>query len=303
MNVEDLRTFVEVADAGGITSAARRLSIAKSIVSRRLARLEDDLGAQLLARTTRGAALTEAGTTFRDHAARVVAEIDAATETISPTGELRGRLRIAAPLSFGPTHLAGAFAELARCHPKLHVHAFYSDRFVDIVAEGYDCAIRLGHLPDSNLIARRVGPIHGKLVASPDYVAAHGAPETPADIPDHQALMQGTETWQFMDGDKVVTVRPQGRFKADNGSALVTAALAGLGIAYLPEGLVAGHIDSGALLPLMPRHPIRTAGMFVVRPPGPHPARKIRVLTEMLIGCFDQAPDMSGHSPAGTATT
>ncbi|ATD68465.1 LysR family transcriptional regulator [Luteimonas chenhongjianii] len=302
MNVEDLRTFVEVADAGGITSAARRLGIAKSIVSRRLARLEDDLGAQLLARTTRGAALTEAGSTFRDHAARVVAEIDAAKEAILPNGELRGRLRVAAPLSFGPTHIAPALAELARTHPELHVHVCYTDRFVDIVAEGYDCAVRLGHLQDSNLIARRVGPIYGRLVASPAYIAAHGAPESPDEILAHQALMQGTEAWQFMDGDTIVTIRPQGRFKADNGSALAMAAVAGIGIGYLPDGLVSRHIAAGELVPLMPRYPVRSAGMFVLRPPGQHPPRKIRVLTDTLIACFGQAADMMGAPPTDGRT-
>src|SRR5216684_8914882 len=133
MDLEDLQTFVEVADAGGVSPAARRLGVAKSIVSRRLLRLEEELGVQLLARTTRGAALTEAGATFREHAARVCAEIDLARETILPAGDLRGRLRIAAPLSFGPTHSAPVFAELARRHPLLHVHASYSDRFVDLV--------------------------------------------------------------------------------------------------------------------------------------------------------------------------
>lgn len=201
MDIEDLRTFVEVADAGGVSPAARRLGVSKSIVSRRLLRLEAELGVQLLARTTRGAALTEAGVTFRDHAARVCAEIDVARETILPAGDLRGRLRIAAPLTFGPTLLAPVFAELARRHPLLHVHASYSDRFVDLVGEGFDCAVRVGYLGDSNLMARRVGPIHGALVASPAYIREHGAPETPDDLLTHQALMQGTETWQFVDGN------------------------------------------------------------------------------------------------------
>src|ERR1700758_391454 len=135
MDLEDLETFVEVADAGGVSAAARRLGLSKSIVSRRLGRLEDELGVQLLARTTRGAALTEAGVTFRDHASRVSAELDLARETVLPAGDLQGRLRIAAPMSFGPTHVAPVLAELARRHPRLHVHACYSDRFVDVVGE------------------------------------------------------------------------------------------------------------------------------------------------------------------------
>jgi DNA-binding transcriptional LysR family regulator len=286
MDFEDLRTFVDVADAGGVSSAARRLGVSKSIVSRRLFRLEAELGVQLLARTTRGAALTEAGVTFREHAARVCAEIDIALETIMPAGELRGRLRLAAPLSLGPTHLAPVFAEMARRHPLLHLHTSYSDRFVDIVGEGFDCAIRVGYLNDSNLIARRVGPVHGRLVASPAYIREHGAPETPDELLAHQALMQGTETWQFLDGDKIISVHPQGQFKADNGTALAAAAVAGLGIAWLPDRLIKGYLDSGALVHVMARYPIPTGGLFVVRPPGQHSTRKVRVLTELLIEHF-----------------
>ena len=210
MDIEELQTFVEVADAAGVSAAAVRLGVSKSIVSRRLARLEAELGIQLLARTTRGAALTEAGATFRDYAARVCAEIEIAKETILPAGALRGRLRVAAPLSFGPTHFAPMLAELARRHPQLHIQTCYSDRFVDLIAEGFDCAIRVGYLPDSNLIARCIGPIYTKLVASPAYIQAHGAPESPDELIHHEALMQSTETWQFMDGDQIVTVRPHG---------------------------------------------------------------------------------------------
>ncbi|WP_144632642.1 LysR family transcriptional regulator [Bordetella genomosp. 13] len=283
MDIEELRTFVEVADAGGVSPAARRLGVAKSIVSRRLLRLEAELGVQLLARTTRGAALTEAGSTFRDHAARVCADIDAARESILPAGDLRGRLRVAAPLSIGPTYLAPMLAEMAGRHPRLQLHTAYSDRFVDLVAEGYDCAIRVGYLPDSDLIARRVGPLYGKLVASPAYIAAHGAPDTPDELAAHQALMQGTESWQFMDGDRIRTVHPRGRFTADNGAALTAAAVAGLGIAWVPDCLTRAHVDSGALVPVMTRYPPPPAGVYVVRPPAQHPDRKIRVLTELLI--------------------
>jgi len=291
LDIEALRTFVEVADAGGVSPAARRLGVPKSIVSRRLARLEAELGVQLLARNTRGAALTEAGTTFREHAARACAEIDAARDTLLPDGELRGRLRVAVPLSFGPTHFAPVLAELARRHPQLHVHTAYGDDFVDLIAGGFDCAIRVGYLPDSNLVARCVGPIRGGLVASPAYVQAHGAPEAPHELADHAALMQGTEAWQFLDGQEVVTVRPQGRFKADNGIALMAAALAGLGVAYLPDALTDPHVASGALVPVMTRYPPPPAGIYVVRPPGQHPSRKVRALTELLIACFDQVTE------------
>ena len=282
MDTEDLRTFVEVADAGGVSPAARRLGVAKSIVSRRLLRLESELGVQLLARSTRGAVLTEAGELFRDYAAKITADVDVAKETIRPEGDLRGRLRVSAPLTFGPTHIAPVLAEMARRHPQLSIQACYTDRFVDLVAEGYDCAIRIGYLPDSDLVARRIGPLFGKMVASPDYIRAHGAPETPDQVTDHEALMQGTETWRFMDGDKMITVRPQGRFKADNGTALASAALAGLGLACLPDDFVDEHIASGALVAVMTDYPPPAAGAYVLRPPGQHPARKIRILTELL---------------------
>lgn len=291
MDIEELRTLVEVADLGGITPAAHRLGISKSIVSRRLSRLEEELGAQLVSRSTRGAALTEAGVLFRDYAARACAEIDAARESISPDGELRGRLRISAPLTFGPTHLAPVFAEMARRHPSLHISTFYSDRFVDLVAEGFDCAVRIGYLKESNLIARCIGPLHGRLVASPEYIRKHGAPESPDELLSHQALMQGMESWQFTDGDAVVTVHPQGRFKADSAVALVTAAVSGLGVALIPDSIMQEHLASGALVPIMTRYPPPAAGIFVVRPPSQHPVRKVRVLIEMLSECFSSSPE------------
>lgn len=286
METEDLRTFVEVADAGGVSPAARRLSVSKSMISRRLARLEMELGVQLLSRTTRGAALTEAGSTFRDYAARIVAEIEVAKDTILPEGELRGRLRIAAPLSFGPSHFAHVIAGLAQRHPALHVQACYTDRFVDLISEGYDCAIRVGTLPDSNLIARRIGPMYAAYVASPAYIEKHGAPQTPDEFITHQALMQGNETWPVMVGDKLIAMKVQGRFKSDNGISLVAAALAGIGIAGLPRALISDHLASGALVEVMPRYPAPEHGIFLVRPPGKHPDRKIRVLTELLLECF-----------------
>ncbi|WP_321864343.1 LysR family transcriptional regulator [Burkholderia cenocepacia] len=298
MDIEALRTFVEVADAGGVSPAALRQGLSKSIVSRRLAGLEAELGVQLIARSTRRVALTEAGATFRDYAARACAEIDLAKETILPAGDLCGRLRVAAPMSLGPTHFAPILAELARRHPRLHIHTSYSDRFVDLIAEGFDCAIRVGTLQDSNLVARRVGPLFGKFVASPNYVETHGSPETPQELLTHQVLMQGTESWQLLDGDKVITIRPQGRFKADSGVALVGAAVAGLGVAVVPDYLVDEHIASGALVPVMKRHQPPPAGIYVVRPPGQHPARKVRVLTELLVECLRQDANSAGTTAA-----
>ena len=288
MELEDLRTFIAVTDAGGLSPAARRLGVSKSIVSRRIFRLEEALGVQLLARTTRGAGLTESGLTFREHACRISSEMDIALETILPEGELCGRLHIAAPLSLSSTHFAPVFAELARRHPRLQVQASYGDRFVDVAAEGFDCAVRVGHLPDSNLVARRVASMRAKLVASPDYIRRHGTPETPDELLLHEALLQGADTWRLMDGPRVITVRPQGRFKADNAAALAAAVVAGLGIAKLPDCLTEAY-PPDALIPVMTRFPVAPCGVYVVRPPGQHLARKVRVLTDLLVQHLGQA--------------
>lgn len=285
-DLEDLRIFVEVADAGGVTPAARRLGLSKSMVSRSLARLEQELGAQLLSRSTRGASLTEAGTAFREHAVRIGAELDTAREAISPDGEVRGRLRISAPLSLGPSFLAPALAELAQRNPRLQVHTAYTDRFVDLVGEGFDAAVRIGYLSDSSLIVRRIAPVTGSFVASPAYIAAHGAPETPEDMAHHEALMQGNEPWRFMRDGKAVTMRVQGRFKANSGEALVAAALAGVGIGMEPAPLIEAHLASGALVEVLADYVPAEAGLYVLRPPGDFPPRKVRALIEIMVEKF-----------------
>jgi DNA-binding transcriptional LysR family regulator len=219
----------------------------------------------------------------------VVTELVAARDALAPEGDLRGRLRVAAPLTFGPSHVAPVLAELARRHPQLQVHAAYADRFVDLIGEGFDAAIRVGYLTDSNLVVRRVAPMYGKFVASPDYIRSHGAPKTPDELVDHQALMQGTETWRVVANGKAVQVGVHGRFKADNGEALLAAALAGLGIAGLPDFLIDRHLATGALVPVLADFPPPEAGIYIVRPPGDFPARKVRALIEIMVERFNQA--------------
>lgn len=288
IDTDDLRTFLEVAEASGVTPAARRLGLSKSIVSRQLTRLESALGAQLLSRTTRGAVLTEAGVTFREHAQRVVGELDAAQDALSADGEVRGRLRIAAPLSFGPTHLAPVLADLALQHPRLQLHAAYADRFVDLVGEGFDVAVRLGYLADSSLVARRICAVHGRLVASPDYLARAGAPTTPADLLAHDAIIAQRGEWRLRDGAEFVTVRPRARFSADNGQASMAAVLKGLGIFLAPDFLAGPHLAAGELVEVLPDYPAPEGGLYVVRPPGEHVPRKIRVLTDLLVERFGE---------------
>jgi DNA-binding transcriptional LysR family regulator len=225
-DMEDLRTFVEVADATGVSSAAARLGITKSIVSRRLPRLEQHLGKQLLAPTTRGSSLTDAGVIFREHATRACAEMDLAWEALHSYGGIQGRLRLALPVTFGSTHVAPVLAQFVRRHPLLQLQASYSDSFTDLVGEGFDAAVRIGHLRDSSLVTRQIATVRGKVLASPAYIERHGAPLSLVDLAAHEALMQGSETWRMLDGERTVTVRPRTRFKADSASVLAAAACA-----------------------------------------------------------------------------
>jgi DNA-binding transcriptional LysR family regulator len=286
MEIEDIQAFVAVAEAGGLTPAASRLGVSKSIVSRRIARLESSLGTRLLARTTRGTTLTEAGATFREHAMRIAAEADAARDAIAPDGKVRGRLRVALPLSFGPTHFAPVLAELASRHPDLEIQSSYSDRQVDLVAEGFDAAIRLGILTDSNLVARRISTFGGRLVASPAYLQAHGTPRTPEELMSHSTVNRINDSWPLVKDGVEIRLQPRARFTADNGAALVPAVLAGLGIAPLPDFLIADHLASGALVELMPDYPMPEAGVYVVRPPGGGASCKVRALIDIMVEKF-----------------
>jgi DNA-binding transcriptional LysR family regulator len=245
MDTEELRTFVEVADAGGVSQAARRLGVSKSIVSRRLLRLETELGVHLLARTTRGTVLTEAGATFRDYAARISAEIDVAKETILPEGELRGRLRISAPLTYGPTHIAPILAEMARRHPRLSIQTCYTDRFTDLAAEGYDCAIRVGYLQDSALVARRVAPSWASSSPARTTSRRTARPRRPTRSPITRRSCRARKPGNSWTAKRSSRFGPRGRFKADNGTALVAAAVAGLGLAWLPDDFTDEHVASG----------------------------------------------------------
>ena len=196
-DLHDIRAFTEVVDSGSLTAAGARLGMSKSMVSRRLSRLEAELGTPLLARSTRGMSLTEAGADFYPYAGRIVAEMQSAHDALSRGGEVTGRLRLAAPVSFGATHLAPVLAELALRNPRLEISTAYSDRQVDLVADGYDAAVRLGTLPDSTLIAHRIAPVRALLVASPQYLAAAGTPATPEDLAQHAVIPHGDTPWHL----------------------------------------------------------------------------------------------------------
>jgi DNA-binding transcriptional LysR family regulator len=293
--IDEMRAFVEVVETGGFGRAAARLGLSKSIVSRRVSALESDLGARLLARTTRGVSPTEAGLEFKQRATRILADLDDARDAVAESGDaVVGTLRIALPLSFGLRHVQPLLVELALKHPRLKIEAAYSDAFVDLVAERFDAAVRLGVLPDSTLVARRIAPIHAALVASPEYLACRGRPQTPHDLTGHDAVLQSGmrqgDSWRFQDGRKTITIRPDGRFRADNGEAVAQAVIAGLGISLLPTFLISDAIEAGKLEPLLMNYPVGEAGLFLVRPPGAQPPAKVRVLTELIVERFGGKP-------------
>ena len=282
---EALKSFVAVADHGGITPGARHLGHSKSLVSRRLTRLEEELGAQLLRRTTRGATLTEAGIAFREHAVRVIADLEAAREAVSQDGQLRGTLRITAPLSFGSS-LAPVLAEMARAHRSLEFQVDFSDSLVDLVGGGYDAAIRINVMPSSTLVARRIGHVEGRFVASPGYLAEHGPLESLDDLQHHEVLLLGTSAWPVLVDGQVRSIRPRGRFQTDNGLAILSSALAGVGVAMLPDFLTDGPIARGELVRLLSSNEPPPTPLQVVRAPGSHTPRKVAVLTDRLIRHF-----------------
>ncbi len=286
-DLEDIRAFNEVVDSGSLTRAGARLGMSKSMISRRLARLEAELGAPLLARTTRGLSLTEAGSDFRPYAERMVAELQSARDAISRQGEATGRLRLAAPISFGSSHLAPVLAELAVRQPRLEISTSYGDRLVDLVGEGYDAAVRIGNLSDSSLIARRIAPVRAVMVASPDYLARRGTPRTPADLAGHDAIPHGDQVWEFRQGGKRFSHRPRGRFTADSGAAELAGVVAGLGIAAMPAFIAGPAIARGEIVTLLEDYTIPAAGLYIVRPPPAEPVpNKIKVLTEIMLERF-----------------
>jgi len=293
IDLEDIRAFVEVAESGGFARAGRTLNLSTSMISRRLDRLEAELGARLFTRTTRGVALTEAGINFRPFADRVLADLEAARDAVSQEGdEITGALRIAAPLSFGTMHLAPVLAELALRHPRLAIDTDYSDRLVNLVAERFDVAIRVGSLPDSSLIARKIAPIHAALVASPNYLARAGTPTTLKDLERHEGVVQQGAAWRFGGpGMGDISARMRVRFRANSGEAVAMAAEAGLGIAALPTFLTGQAIAAGRLVRILPDAKFPDLGLYVVRaPPAGHTPAKIRALTDLMLEKFGGEP-------------
>ena len=291
---DDILVFTRVVELESYTKAARRLGISKSMVSRRVARLEGKLGTRLLVRSTRGLTPTEAGRAFAERAGRALAELEEAEAAVSEgEKEPSGALRIAAPLSFGILHLGPALAEFAQQYSRIAIDVAFSDRFVDLVEDGFDAAIRIGVLKDSSLVGRKLSPIRALLAASPDYLTRHGRPQTPRDLLQHRCLsysgIAAEEQWRFRAGGRWFAIKPAGTFRADNGEVLREAAVAGLGITALPSFILSPALESGALTPVLTDFALPERGLYVLRHGGPPPLR-LRLLIDFLAARFGPEP-------------
>jgi DNA-binding transcriptional LysR family regulator len=295
VDLVDVLGFVRVVEAGAFARAAERMGLSKSILSRRVARLEEQLGAKLLTRTAQGAQPTDIGQAYYERAANILAELEAAQEVVADAvTQVAGPIRITAPLSFGSQHLAPALAEFAQLHPKVELDVSLNDRTVDLVAGGFDMAVRIGNLADSSLIARRIAPVRGVVLASPAYLAERGRPEHPRDLVQHDLLFYANisayEQWRFRVGNRWEHVRGAPRFRADNGEMLREAACAGLGIVILPSFIASAAIQSGKLEVLLRDFPLEEVGLHLVMPPGRATTARIRALIDFLAARFGPEP-------------
>jgi len=293
---EDLQTFVAVVETGSFTAAAERLDAAKSAVSRRVSALEERLGAQLLQRTTRRLNITDTGRSFYERAARVLSDLDEAEAAVlQEHGELRGTLKFALPLAFGIRHMHEPIAAFSRRHPQLRFDLNLNDRRIDLVEEGMDLALRIGRLADSSLMARHLFDARTIACASPDYLARHGMPRTPAELEDHDCLVYGNlenpAKWSCRDADgRNIRVDVRVAMTATSGDFLCEATSEGLGISLQPTFIAGPAIRRGELLPVLEAYQWPITPAYAVYPPTRHLSFRVRALIDYLAEYFSGTP-------------
>jgi len=289
-----MEVFRWVVELGSFSRAADRLDLSKATVTAHVAALENRLGLRLLNRTTRRLSLTDDGAAYLDHVRRVLADVDE-TEAILSAGRRvpRGVLRVELPVSIGRQFVVPALPRFAAQHPELRVVAILEDRRVQLLEEGVDAAVRMGPLEDSSLVARRVYDAAFVTCASPDYLALHGTPQTPAELDGHNCLglysvsLGRVMDWAFEKGGERVSFTPGGALSISNGEALLDAAVANAGIVTMLDMLASRWIASGALVPLLEdwRTPARYP-ISVVYPQNRHLSAKVRVFSDFVAGLF-----------------
>lgn len=293
--LDGIETFVKVGELGSFSAAAKRLGWSKSAVSKQVAALEERLGAKLFHRTTRALSLTEAGAAFLERARSILAELGEAESAVaSLNGELQGLLWVNAPLSFGIRHVAPAITSFLGEHKNLRLELDLTDRFVDLIEEGYDLALRIGALADSSLIARKLAPIQRLLCASPDYLARAGIPETPADLAAHSCLSyrqeRRTAPWILDNGANRVSVTVDGPLATNNGDVLLEAARAGAGIVDLPTFYTCDDLRDRRLVPVLPGWSPPKLGLYAVYAPNRHLSLKVRKFIEFFAARLGPEP-------------
>lgn len=293
MKLDGLAAFVATVDETSISAASRRLGLAKSVVSERLAELERALGVTLLQRSTRRLTLTSAGESLLPRARRILRELEeAAAEVDASSGKLAGPLRISAPVGFGVLHLGPAIARFLRDHPGIEMALDLDDGFVDTATGGFDAVLRHGAIGDGRLIARRLAASRRLLVASPAYLAAHGTPASLTDLERHRGVLYANRSgdWRFAVGSAWSVIRPRTALRVNNGLVMRDAALAGLGLALLPTFFVHAEIRSGALVEVDIGWPAEGAELFLTYPRDHGAAPKIRALGDSLRRSFGDPP-------------
>jgi len=292
----DVLAFVRVVETGSFARAAERMGLSKPVLSRRVARLEAQLGARLLTRTARGAHPTDIGQAYHARAANILAELEAAQEVVAEAvTQVAGPIRLTAPITFGIRFLGPALADFARAHPRVELDVSLDDRTVDLVGGGFDLAVRIGELRDSALVARKLAPIRGLVAASPSYLEARGRPQKPGDLADHDLLTYANvatgEQWRFRVGDRWEVVRGRVRLRSDNGDLLRIAAVAGLGIVVLPSFIASESIQTGELEVILRDFPLKEVALWAVMPPGRATTARVRALVDFLVERFGPEPE------------
>lgn len=287
-SLTDIAVFAQVVDSGSFTAAAERLSLSKSVVSKYVTRLEKRLGARLLNRTTRRLSLTEAGRVFHERSLLGLREIEEAeAEVTRLQGEPRGTLQINSPMSFGVLHIAPFVPEFLNRYPELSVEMNLDDRKVDVIREGFDVSVRISDLPDSSLVARRLGPCRHAIVASPEYLARRGTPRTPQQLKDHNILtyryQESAREWHFRaPGGTPVSVPVSGTIQMNNSLALREALLNGAGITRAPTFVVGQDIKEGRLRPVLTNFETLEVSIYLVFSQRQYLSPKVRAFVDFM---------------------
>lgn len=286
MNAADLTLFVNVADAGSFNKAAQQAGLSTPALSKRISKLEQDLGAQLIHRTTRRLSLTEAGESLYVHAKNIEGQVSDAIASVSAFSQgLTGTIKMSVPTISGELLLAEAVAEFCQKYPNINVDMRLENDFVDLVGEGLDLAIRTGKLEDSSLIAKPLIQSNWVVCCSPSYIERHGEARDLEALKDHNCLAytyqaQGSFDWRFTRNNIEESVRISGSFATNNAQALRKAAMAGFGIVYVPRCCVYEDLQQGKLVTILPDYQPRRLGVYAIYPFTKYLPEKLRLLIE-----------------------